>query len=86
MVKEVRALTRRAKGALSQHLADQWTLPLALAVVERGGAASFTCTEMTEHATTNIGVIEQVPASAVRMSRRAMPVRACGSSPWRCSQ
>jgi hypothetical protein len=25
----------------------------------RGGEAFFTCTEMTEHATTNIGVIEQ---------------------------
>ena len=44
---------------LGQHLADQWMLPLALAVVARGGTASFTCTEMTEHATTNIGVIEQ---------------------------
>ena len=34
-------------------------LPLALAVAARGGEASFTCTEMTEHATTNIGVIER---------------------------
>jgi RNA 3'-terminal phosphate cyclase (ATP) len=34
-------------------------LPLALAVVERGCAASFTCTELTEHATTNIRVIEE---------------------------
>ena len=25
----------------------------------RAGAASFTCTELTEHATTNIGVIER---------------------------
>ena len=58
LVKEVKAYQSSA-GALGQHLADQWMLPLALAVVERGGAASFTCTEMTEHATTNIGVIEQ---------------------------
>jgi RNA 3'-terminal phosphate cyclase (ATP) len=46
-------------GALGQHLADQWMLPLALAVVQRGVGASFTCTELTEHATTNMGVIEK---------------------------
>jgi RNA 3'-terminal phosphate cyclase (ATP) len=33
-------------------------LPLALAVWKRGGSAAFTCTEMTEHARTNAGVIE----------------------------
>ena len=58
MVKEVRA-HQASDGALGRHLADQWMLPLALAVAERGGAASFTCTELTEHATTNIGVIEK---------------------------
>lgn len=58
LVKEVRAY-QASEGALGQHLADQWMLPLALAFVERGGAASFTCTELTEHATTNIGVIER---------------------------
>lgn len=58
LVKEVRAY-QASEGALGQHLADQWMLALALAVVERGGAASFTCTELTEHATTNIGVIER---------------------------
>jgi RNA 3'-terminal phosphate cyclase (ATP) len=58
VVKEVRAY-QASEGALGQHLADQWMLPLALAVLEVGGAASFTCTEMTEHATTNIGVIEK---------------------------
>jgi len=58
LVKEVKAY-QASEGALGQHLADQWMLPLALAVLERGGAASFTCTEMTEHATTNIGVIEK---------------------------
>jgi len=46
-------------GALGPHLADQWMLPLALAVSGSGGAARFTCSEMTEHATTNIGVIER---------------------------
>jgi RNA 3'-terminal phosphate cyclase (ATP) len=58
LVKEVKAY-QASEGALGQHLADQWILPLALAVVERGGAASFTCTELTEHATTNVGVIER---------------------------
>lgn len=47
-----------AAGALGPHLADQWMLPLALAVVGTKKPASFTCTEMTDHATTNIGVIE----------------------------
>jgi len=58
LVKEVRAY-QASEGVLGQHLADQWMLPLALAVVARGGEASFTCTEMTEHATTNMAVIEQ---------------------------
>jgi RNA 3'-terminal phosphate cyclase (ATP) len=43
--------------ALGPHLADQWMLPLALAIAAQGGTASFTCSEMTEHATTNMGVI-----------------------------
>jgi RNA 3'-terminal phosphate cyclase (ATP) len=58
LVKEVKA-HQASEGALGQHLADQWMLPLALAVVARCGEASFTCTEMTEHATTNISVIER---------------------------
>jgi RNA 3'-terminal phosphate cyclase (ATP) len=56
--KEVKAFTS-SDAALGPYLADQWMLPLALAVVAHGGAASFSCTEMTDHATTNIGVIEQ---------------------------
>lgn len=55
--KEVQAF-QRATGALGPYLADQWMLPLALAVVGTKQSASFTCTEMTDHATTNIGVIE----------------------------
>jgi RNA 3'-terminal phosphate cyclase (ATP) len=57
LVKEVRA-HQASEGALGQHLADQRMLPLALAVVAQGGEAAFTCTKMTEHATTNIGAIE----------------------------
>jgi RNA 3'-terminal phosphate cyclase (ATP) len=62
-------------GALGPHLADQWMVPLALAVASRGGAASFTCTEITEHSTTNIGTIE-----------RFLPVRFSvegNAAPWR---
>jgi RNA 3'-terminal phosphate cyclase (ATP) len=38
---EVRAY-RAGTGALGPHLADQWLLPLALAIAQRGGQASFT--------------------------------------------
>ncbi len=54
--KEVKAFLV-SDGALGPHLADQWMLPLALAVAAKGGAAVFTCSELTEHAKTNIGVI-----------------------------
>jgi len=79
LVTQVRAF-QGSEGALGAHLADQWMLPLALAVAAKGGTASFTCTELTEHAATNIGVIEKflpvrfavettVAASRVRCSR-----------------
>lgn len=48
-------------GALGPHLADQWMLPLALAVWDQnpsGASARFTCTEWTEHAQSNAGVIQ----------------------------
>jgi RNA 3'-terminal phosphate cyclase (ATP) len=57
VVKEVQAY-QGAAGALGPHLADQWMLPLALAVVRTKREASFTCTEMTVHASTNAQVIE----------------------------
>lgn len=57
VVREVQAY-QHATGALGPHLADQWMLPLALAVVQTKKAAAFTCTEMTEHASTNTQVIE----------------------------
>lgn len=50
---------RRSTAALGPHLADQWALPLALAVWKRGGAAAYTCTELTDHATTNFQMIER---------------------------
>lgn len=48
-----------SEGALGPHLADQWMLPLALAIARQGGQAAFTCSEVTEHARTNIDVIER---------------------------
>lgn len=77
LVKEVRAY-QDANGALGPSLADQWMLPLALAVADANRPASFTCTQMTQHATTNIGVIEAF-----------LPVRfevaEIGPSQWRVS-
>ena len=58
LVKDVQDY-QRSTAALGPHLADQWALPLALAVWKRGGAAAYTCTELTDHATTNFGVIEK---------------------------
>lgn len=56
LVREVRAY-QVAGAALGPHLADQWALPLALAVWKRQKEASFTCTELTAHARTNFDVI-----------------------------
>ena len=48
---------QRSTGALGPHLADQWMLPLALAVWQSGQAASYTCTEVTPHTETNAQTI-----------------------------
>ena len=55
-VRELQAY-RSQRGALGPHLADQWMLPLALAVARSGTAGSFTCTELTGHARTNLDTI-----------------------------
>ncbi|KQV52845.1 RNA 3'-phosphate cyclase [Pelomonas sp. Root1217] len=57
VVREVRSY-QVSDAALGPHLADQWALPLALAVWRRGGAASYTCTELTPHALTNFETIK----------------------------
>ena len=57
LAREVMAY-QASEGALGPYLADQWMLPLALAAVARTNEASFSCTELTEHAKTNVGVIE----------------------------
>lgn len=48
---------QRSTGALGPHLADQWMLPLALAVWRSGQTARYTCTEVTQHTTTNAQTI-----------------------------
>ena len=50
---------QRGSGALGAHLADQWMLPLALAVWRSGQAARYTCTGVTPHTRTNAAVIAQ---------------------------
>jgi RNA 3'-terminal phosphate cyclase (ATP) len=55
---EVRAY-QRSIGALGPHLADQWMLPLALAVWRSGQSARYTCTEVTPHTATNAQTIAQ---------------------------
>jgi RNA 3'-terminal phosphate cyclase (ATP) len=58
LVRAVRAY-QVGGAALGPHLADQWALPLALAVWKRQCEAAFTCTELTAHAKTNFEVIER---------------------------
>lgn len=58
LVREVRAY-QVSEAALGPHLADQWALPLALAAWKRQQAATYTCTELTQHAKTNFEVIER---------------------------
>lgn len=56
---EVRDYLRGGRAALGPHLADQWALPLALAVAHRGRGAHYSCTELTGHARTQFAVIER---------------------------
>lgn len=56
LAREVHAY-QASEAAAGEHLADQWALPLALAVWKRQRAASYTCTELSAHTTTNFDVI-----------------------------
>jgi RNA 3'-terminal phosphate cyclase (ATP) len=58
VIAEVRAY-QGACAAVGPHLADQLALPLALAVHRQGTSAAYTCSEMTEHARTNLAVIQE---------------------------
>lgn len=57
LVAEVKAY-QASDGALGEHLADQWMLPLALAVARHRRPARFTCTQVSGHAHTQVGTIE----------------------------
>ena len=69
VVRELRTY-EGSTGVLGAHLADQWALPLALAVWLRGSPAAYTCAELTDHATTNFAVIERF--LPVRFETRAI--------------
>lgn len=56
LVREVQSYLR-SEGALGEHLADQWMLPLALAVQASGRPAAFTCTDLSQHARTQVETI-----------------------------
>lgn len=58
-------------AALGTYLADQWVLPLALAVWRSGRAARYTCTDVSLHAATNFRTIEQF--LPVRIETHALP-------------
>jgi RNA 3'-terminal phosphate cyclase (ATP) len=58
LAKEVSAYLG-SSAPVGPHLADQLTLPLALAVHLSGQPGSYLCSEMTEHAWTNIDVIKR---------------------------
>lgn len=48
---------RHSGAAVGPHLADQLALPLALAVWQRGQAAAYTCSKVSEHTRTHLEVI-----------------------------
>jgi len=73
-VRELRAYLA-GNGALGVYLADQWLLPLALAVVASGRPAAFSCTELSLHARSNIDVIGQFLPVQVQVERLATAVR-----------
>lgn len=58
LVQEIRAF-QASPGALGPYLADQWALPLALAIWKNGGEAGYSCSELSAHARTNFAVIER---------------------------
>lgn len=50
---------RQGGGAVGPHLADQWMLPLALAVWRSGRSAAYTATQATLHTRTHAELIPQ---------------------------
>jgi RNA 3'-terminal phosphate cyclase (ATP) len=75
LVQEVQAY-QASEAALGPYLADQWMLPLALAVWMRSRPAAYTCTEVTEHARTNLAVIQRF--LPIRAGIEPLPGRGSG--------
>ncbi len=58
-------------AALGPHLADQWLLPLALAVHRSGRPAGFSCSEWTPHAYTNAALIQRFLPLRIEAQKQA---------------
>lgn len=58
-LREALSAYQRHDGALGEYLADQWAVPLALAVHDAQRSAAYTCTTLSLHARTNFEVIER---------------------------
>jgi RNA 3'-terminal phosphate cyclase (ATP) len=58
LAREVHAY-QASGAALGEHLADQWMLPLALAVWQSGRPAHYTASQWSRHSSTNAQVIGQ---------------------------
>lgn len=72
VLREVRAYLA-SPGAMGPHLADQWALPLALAVWQSGRLAVYTCTEVTGHLCTQGPLIERfLPVSFTLTSQAGL--------------
>lgn len=67
LVEEVRNY-QRSSAALGPHLADQWMLPLALAVWSSGRPAHYTASAWSPHCATNAEVISQWLPIEVQMT------------------
>lgn len=69
LARDVRAY-QACTGVLGAHAADQWMLPLALAVCSSGQAAQYTATEASEHTLTNAAVVQQGLPVRIRITPR----------------
>jgi len=76
VVREVRAY-QVSPAALGPHLTDQWALPLALAVWQRQCSASYTATELTNHATTNFETIRKFLSVSIQTEKAGEGWRVC---------
>ena len=76
VVREGRAY-QVSHAALGPHLTDQWVLPLALAVWQRRRSASYTATELTDHATTNFETIQKFLPVDIQTERAGEGWRVC---------